>query len=139
MITEQECKEMLMKIFPPKQEPIASELPFEMQEIVRIAQDMGLEDIPTIVLDDSTNHIEWGKVDFHTYARTTIVIFTNWKSVFDGIIPLTMEQKCRTLAHELGHWNHITTTNGGTYESSGFRACEDWADAYRDRIMERVS
>jgi hypothetical protein len=132
-MTDNEIREMLQKIFPPKPEAIPSELPPEMREVLDIARDFGLENIPPIVIGDH-DIVQNSRVDFNAYAHTTIVISRRYVDCRER----TNSQMARSLAHELGHWDHIMRGKG-TYETFGFKNCEDWADDYRDRVMNRTS
>jgi hypothetical protein len=133
--TEQEIIEMLTKIFPPKPDPIASELPAEMTEVIEIAKELGVTLFPPVVFFD--NHDAPAKcscVNFHDYSKTTIEIVTH--GLFQ--IERTNSEMARSLAHELGHCKHIQEGKG-TYETWGFKKCEDYASSFADEVMSRAS
>lgn len=138
-MTEIEITEMLQTIFPPKPEAPETELPECFYRIIEIARSLDLEWIPKIVMEPEPVDFT-GRLDLSYYSETTIRIaqkFQPWDMDDPLIINRTEAKMARTLMHELGHCYHLNRW-GAHYDNWGWSNCENFADAFRGWIEERM-
>lgn len=118
----------LAEMFPPKEDAPIQDLPIEFNSVIEKAKSFGIN-IPTIVISE-TPSFQIGSVDFNTYSEMTIILYRN----SDNGNIRSNKRLLRTLAHELGHCEHIA--HGLTYENWGWKNCEDHADMWREILLD---
>lgn len=133
-----EWQAFFAEIFPPKPEPVSSELPAALQMVVDTAALPYIAIVLVNMIGNGNGAV--GHLDINqTYNQPAIVLARNERDFMtDKITARTTYQLQRTLAHELGHWQDLVE-NGSTYESKGFKACEDYADHYRVEMLKALS
>lgn len=128
-MNDTEIAQMLKEIFARPAIPVTP-TPAAWAPGIQRAMDLaGINSIPVIVIDE-TPRFAGGSLDFNTYDETVIRLTRN-HALGEQITRRSDDELFRTLIHEIGHWTHWIKF-GWHHENAGWKACEDFADDFRD-------